>query len=108
MRVIRKVTKVIKLVVFAGVALVVAILVGLGVVKKYADAPPSSTKAPYLVQTSSRIYLGEKLSTVSGYPELTDYWYLQGSRYYFISGSITFPPSSYGKVEVVSRFGGNN
>jgi hypothetical protein len=104
MRVIRRVTKVIKLVIFASVALVVAFLAGAGLVKKYADAPPSSTKAPYCIETSSRIYLGEKLSTVSGYPELTNYWYLRGSRYYFVKGSIGFPPSSYGKVEVVSRF----
>jgi hypothetical protein len=104
MRVVRRATKIIRLVVVGVVALVILVLVSLGVVKKYADAPPSSTLAPYLVETSSRIYLGEKLSTVSGYPELTNYWYLQGSKYYFVKGFIDFPPIEYGQVEVVSRF----
>ena len=104
MRVFRNVVKTVKLVIFAGIALVVLVLVSLGVIKKEVDAPPSSTLAPYEVLTSSRFYLGEKLSTVSGYPELTDYWYLQGSRYYFVKGSIDFPPIEYGQVEVISRF----
>jgi hypothetical protein len=104
MKVIRRVTRVIKLVVFAGVALVIAILVGLGLVKKEVDAPPSSTLAPYLVQTSSRIYLGEELTSAKGYPELTDYWYLQGGKYHYVKGSIGFPTDQYGQVEVVSRF----
>ncbi len=108
MRVIRRVTKVIKLVIFGAVALVIAFIAGAGLVKKEVDAPPSSTLAPYLVETSSRIYLGEKLSTVSGYPELTNYWYLQSGKYHFVSGSIDFPPIQYGSVQVVSRFGSGN
>jgi len=108
MRIVRRVTKIIKLVIIGAVGLVILVLVSLGVVKKEVDAPPSSTLAPYLVETSSRIYLGEKLSTVSGYPELTNYWYLQGSKYYFVKGTIDFPPIQYGQVEVISRFNSGN
>ena len=104
MRIVRNFFRVIKLVIFGAAALVIAFLVGLGVIKKYADAPPSSTNAPYVVETSSRIYLGEKLSTASGYPELTDYWTLDGTKYTYHAGTISFPVSSYGKVEVVDRF----
>ena len=45
MRVVRRATKIIRLVVVGVVALVILVLVSLGVVKKYADAPPSSTLA---------------------------------------------------------------
>ena len=104
MRIFRTITRTIKLVIFGAAALVVCVLVGLGVIKKYADAPPTSTKAPYVVETTSRIYLGEKLSTASGYPELTNYWTLDGTKYTYHAGTISFPISSYGKVEVVERF----
>ena len=104
MHVIRNVVKTVKLVVFGGIALVIAIFVGLGVARKYADAPPSASKAPFEVLTSSRIYLGKELSTISGFPELTDYWYLQGGKYHYVKGSIGFPTDQYGQVEVVSRF----
>jgi len=57
MRVFRNTVKVIKLEIASMVLFVVAILAGLGVVKKYADAPPSGTIAPYVVQTSSGLYL---------------------------------------------------
>jgi hypothetical protein len=46
------------------------------------------------------------LSTVSGYTELTDYWYREGSKYYFVKGSIDFAPVQYGKFEVASIFSG--
>jgi len=104
MRVIRRVTKVIKLVIFGAVALVIAFLAGAGLVKKEVDAPPSSTLAPYLVETSSRIYLGEELSTANGVPELKNYWYLQGGKYHYVGGIISFPGDQYGTVQVVSRF----
>ena len=108
MRIFRNTVKVIKLVIFAGVALVIAFLAGAGLVKKEVDVPPSSTLAPYEVLTSSRVYLGEELTSAKGYPELKNYWYLQGGKYHFVKRSIDFPPSSYGKVEVISRFGSGN
>ena len=36
--------------------------------------PPSTSEAPFLVQTSSYVYYGEQLVTVAGTPELTGYW----------------------------------
>jgi hypothetical protein len=105
-RIFRNVVKTVKMVIFGAVAFVTLVLVSLGVVKKYADAPPSESKrAPYLIETSSRICLGEKLTSVGTTPELTNYWYSQGSKYFFVKGSIDFPPNQYGAVQVISRFG---
>jgi hypothetical protein len=44
MRVFRKTVKVIKLVIVGAVALVIAFLAGVGLVKKYSDQPPSASK----------------------------------------------------------------
>ena len=92
------------MVILGAAALVITFLAGFGVIKKYADAPPSDIKAPYLVETSSRIYYGEELGTVGTTPELTGYWTLDSDKYSFHAGTISFPASSYGKVEVVNRF----
>jgi hypothetical protein len=92
MRVFRNVVKTVKLVIFAGIALVVAFFIGAGAIKKATvSSPPSTTKAPYEVLTSSRLYWGEQVAKQGTTVILTDYWYLQGSRYYFVKGSTDFP-----------------
>jgi hypothetical protein len=109
MRIFRNTIKIIKLVIFAGVTLVIAIFIGAGAIKKAtASSPPSTIKAPYEVLTSSRLYWGEQVAKRGTTVILTDYWYLQNGRYYFVKSSISFPTDQYGQVEVVSRFNSGN
>lgn len=102
----RKIVKWVKLILFGAIALAIVIPVSLGLIKKTIDnnSIPSATKAPYVIQTSSRIYLAEKYSVVAGVPTAVDYWYLQGSKYYFVSGVITFPVDEYGAIQVEARY----
>jgi hypothetical protein len=104
----RSVLRVINWCIFGAVALVIAIPIALGFIKKTVNKEPSDIQAPYEVQTSSRIYLGGKLSAVNNAPELTGYWYLQGGKYFFVKGSISFPENECGKVTVVARFDTGN
>jgi hypothetical protein len=65
--------------------------------------PPSTSEAPFLVQTSSYVYYGEQLVTVAGTPELTGYWVEQNSMYAFNKGTISFPVNEYGYVQLFRR-----
>jgi hypothetical protein len=46
--------------------------------------------------------LGEELDSANGYPELKNYWFLQGGKYHFVNGTINFPQIQYGQVEVTA------
>ena len=104
MRVIRNIFKAIKLVILGIVVLVVAVMGGLGLVKKSDSSPPSGVKATWEIQTTSRIYFGGNYKVVNGVPELIGYWSLDNSNYTFHQGTISFPLSSYGQVTVIPRF----
>jgi hypothetical protein len=108
----KKVGKVFRWLILGIIAAVIAIPVILGAIKKvveWNDAPPSIATAPWEIETSSRIYFGEKFSLQEGVPELKGYWYLQGNKYIYVSGIIGFPGDEYGEfgvsVILVSREG---
>jgi hypothetical protein len=85
------------------IAAAIAIPVLLGIGKKVVEwnhQPPSVVKAPWEIETSSRIYFAEYFNLQQGIPELKDYWYLQGTKYYFVSGIISFPGDQYGEFGV--------
>lgn len=67
------------------------------------EKPPSVEDAPWLVQTSSRYYIGKSLSSKNGAPVLRDYYVFDGKHYKLVEGTIAFPESVYGKVVVVKR-----
>ena len=99
----KKLGRVVRWVILGIIAAAIAIPVLLGLIKKmveWNEQPPSVKKAPWEIETSSRIYFGEYFSLQKGVPELKDYWYLQGSRYYFVNGIISFPGNQYGEFGV--------
>ena len=99
----RRVGKVFRWLILGIIAAAIAIPVILGAIKKvveWNDAPPSVATTPWEIETSSRIYFGEKFSLQKGVPELKDYWYLQGGKYYYVSGIIGFPADEYGEFGV--------
>ena len=83
------------------IALAILIPVGFGLIKKFIDqtSPPAAMTAPWEIQTTSRIYLGEKFSIQSGVPELKGYWSMDGNKYTFHGSNsiIDFPANEYGK-----------
>jgi hypothetical protein len=99
----KKLSKITRWLVLGIIAAAIAVPILLGIGKKvveWNDQPPSIATAPWEIETSSRIYFGEKFSLQQGVPELKNYWYLQGSRYYFASGIISFPGDQYGEFGV--------
>ena len=99
----RRVSKVFRWLILGIIAAAIAIPVILGAIKKvmeWNDEPPSVAAAPWEIETSSRIYFGEKFSLQKGVPELKNYWYLQGSKYHYVSGIISFPGDEYGEFGV--------
>jgi len=99
----KKVGKVFRWLILGIIAAAIAIPVILGAIKKvveWNDSPPSIATAPWEIETSSRIYFGEKFSIQKGVPELKDYWYLQGNKYIYVSGIISFPGDEYGEFGV--------
>ena len=81
----KKVGKVFRWLILGIIAAAIAIPVILGAIKKvveWNDSPPSIATAPWEIETSSRIYFGEKFGIQKGVPELKGYWYLQGNKYY--------------------------
>jgi hypothetical protein len=99
----KKLSKITRWLILGIIAAAIAIPVLLGIGKKvveWNDQPPSATAAPWEIETSSRIYLGEKFSLQQGVPELKNYWYLQGDKYHFVNGIISFPGDQYGEFGV--------
>jgi len=99
----KKVGKVFRWVILGIIAAAIAIPVLLGLIKKmveWNEQPPSVVKEQWEIETSSRIYFGEYFSMQKGVPELKNYWYLQGARYYFVDGIISVPGDQYGEFGV--------
>ena len=99
----RRVSKITRWLILGIIAAAIAIPVLLGIGKKiveWNDQPPSVTAAPWEIETSSRIYFGEKFSLQQGVPELKNHRYLQGSKYHYVSGIISFRGDEYGEFGV--------
>ena len=99
----RRVRKVLKWIIVSIIFLIVAIPVALGAIKKYVVGDtklPATMTAPWAIETTSRIYYGEKFSIQNGVPELKGYWTLDGTKYTYHNGIIEFPANEYGKFGV--------
>ncbi len=68
------------------------------------NQPPAVKEAPWLIQTSSRIYYASKYSVVNGVPTITDYWVMDGNEHYReVKGSMPFPKREFGQIVVIRR-----
>jgi len=88
------------------VLLVVAgLFFSLGYVKQCSrvEKPPTAIDAPWLIQTSSRIYYAREYSIRQGTPSVKGYWVFDGRNYKFMDGVLEFKESIYGKVTVIRR-----
>ncbi len=77
----------------------------LGAVQKYTavDKPPGLVDAPFIVQTSSRVYYGRQMRLDGQTPTLRGYWTLTGKHYTYSEGTISFPQKTFWKVAIVRR-----
>jgi hypothetical protein len=94
-----KILKIASRILFFLVLAAIAIPILLGVVKKYVGnnmTPPTVAEAPYLIETTSRIYYGAYFTLDNGTPELKNYWTVEGANYKYHKGIIAFPKISYG------------
>jgi hypothetical protein len=66
---------------------------------------PDATSAPWLIQTSSRIYYAKEYTLVDGTPAIRGYWTTNGKTYRFVDEIKTFPAALYGKISVIRRSG---
>lgn len=96
----------VRIVIF-GIVGAIVLFVGLGAVSKLVGTslgPPKLIEAPWVIQTSSRVYYGAEFSMIDGStPALKNYWTLDEKTYKHHSGIISFPESMYGKVAIVNR-----
>ena len=66
--------------------------------------PPSTADAPWAIQTSSRYYYASKLSILpDGNPQIQDYWEFDNGRYNYMDGTLPFPKTQYGNVNIIRR-----
>jgi hypothetical protein len=66
---------------------------------------PDATEAPWLIQTSSRIYYAREYTMLDSVPAIRGYWTTNGKTYRFNDEVKTFPYALYGKIDVVRRTG---
>ncbi len=100
--ILRTLVRIAGLVVFFGfVALLLISFIG----SCYLSArnPPDIKDAPWLTQTSSRIYYGKEYQVVDNAPAFIGYWTLDNDRYTFHAGTIRFAPREYGQVVIIRR-----
>ena len=83
--------------------LVIFVVLGLSKGCGSAENMPSTTEAPWAIQTSSRYYYAKEFSLQGDIPTIRDYWVLNGKSYDFVEGTKSFPPEFYGKVAVIRR-----
>jgi len=67
------------------------------------DAAPTTLQAPWMVQTSSRVYYAKDFSIQAGSPSIRDYWTFDGKRYHYTVGVMPFPKKLFGDVKVYQR-----
>ena len=68
------------------------------------QSAPTIAKAPWIIQTSSRIYYGQEFTLLDGtIPALKGYWTLDGKRYTYHNEIKAFPQKLYGHVAIIDR-----
>jgi hypothetical protein len=87
------------------VILAVVAFVALGFIARAQPSAkePTATEAPWVVKTSSRIYLAKELRLEGNTPEVKGYWTVDNGRYRFYDKVKVFSFSLYGHVDVIRR-----
>lgn len=67
------------------------------------DDPPPVSEAPWVVQTSSRVYYARSVSSVNGNPAIKGYWVSSGRHYKFYPDVQVFDKKIYGQVAIIRR-----
>jgi hypothetical protein len=66
---------------------------------------PDATEAPWIIQTSSRIYYASEYTLLDDVPAIRGYWTTNGKTYRFVNDVKTFPFELYGQISVIRRTG---
>ena len=65
---------------------------------------PSVKQAPWLVETSTRIYYAKEYKLEKGKPPaIRGYWELTRNQCRFFPGVLEFPTSLFGQIKVIRR-----
>ena len=83
----------------------ILLFIALGVFNYFSKPqnPPTVAEAPYIIQTSSRVYYGKEMSMNGVDPAFKGYWTLDGNRYNFHSDIIKFNHEIFGSVKIIER-----
>lgn len=65
--------------------------------------PPSVKEAPYIIQTSSRVYYASVYEVINGVPTITGYWTSDGKKYHYTKAAMPFPKKEFGQIAVIRR-----
>jgi hypothetical protein len=88
-----------------GVLVLLGVFVSLGFIAKsnIIDQPPSAAKAPWAIQTTTRIYYAKQFRLNGETPEIRGYWTFDGKHYQYNEGIKDFPNSIYKGITPVRR-----
>jgi hypothetical protein len=97
--------KILRRIITIGISAVIVFLLIVGAVAYFINAknPPSVQEAPWLIQTSSRIYYASEFSVQNGIQAIRGFWYSNGGRWIFNSGIMTFPQDIFGPISIIRR-----
>jgi hypothetical protein len=96
----------VKRIIVFGILVVVFLFAGLGPAIDYftkPDTEPTVVVAPWLIQTSSRIYYAKEYSLQNMVPAIRGYWTFDGKHFQYTEGIKNFPPDIYGQIKVIRR-----
>ncbi len=88
---------------FVGIAFLTLLIVGVASYFWHPNDPPSVQDAPWVVQTSSRVYYAKEINTVKGSPAIRVYWTSDGGGWKKQKTELVFDKKLYGQVAIVRR-----
>ncbi len=95
--------------IISGVMLAVGIgvlaLIALGVLNYFwhPNDPPSIQDAPWIVQTTSRTYYAQEITSINGTPAIKHFWVSDGGWFKEYKDIQVFDKRLYGTVKVIRR-----
>jgi hypothetical protein len=102
------ISRTIKRIVFIGIGVALFLFFGLGLLARNQPVTqataPSVRQAPWLVETTTRIYYAKDYKLEKRKPPaIRGYWELTKNQYIFHPGVLEFPTSLFGPIKVIRR-----
>lgn len=101
-----RIPKVVRYIIRGVLILAVVFILVTGLIAYFVKSkePPAVQDAPWLINTSSRVYYARELSILpDGNPKIKGYWELDNGRYRYYDSIFDFPRELFGSVDIIRR-----